>query len=142
VVSLLTDKSLRTEVELSWDEVQVEYKNLEKTLKHIRVAESIVSVSLNPLSTLNVHILRFNMMSINVADSDEKIYRDIAPRVGLDSTLSGNDITEFNIYRARIPTALFKAIVEDLDIVMNQYGGPHDHKIEEARSRFLAPVSP
>ena len=47
----------------------------------------------------------------------------------------------FDIYRARIPTALFKAIVEDLDIVMNQYGEPRDHKNELARSRFLAPVS-
>jgi len=49
-------------------------------------------------------------------------YRDIAPRVGLDPLLKGNDMQTF-------------------DIVMNQYGEPRDHKNEEARSRFLAPVS-
>ena len=68
-------------------------------------------------------------------------YRDIAPRVGLDNLLKGNDMHTFDIHRARIPTPLFKAIVEDLGIVMNQYGEPRDHKNEAARSRFLAPVS-
>ena len=68
-------------------------------------------------------------------------YRDIAPRVGLDPLLKGNDMQAFDIHRARIPTSLFKAMVEDLDVVMNQYGEPRDHKNEEARSRFLAPVS-
>lgn len=67
-------------------------------------------------------------------------YRDIAPRVGLDPLLKGNDMQAFDIHRARIPTALFKAIVEDLGIVMNQYGEPRDHKNEQARSRFLAPL--
>jgi hypothetical protein len=68
-------------------------------------------------------------------------YRDIAPRVGLDPLLKGNDMQTFDIHRARIPTSLFKAMVEDLGVVMNQYGEPRDHKDEEARSRFLAPVS-
>ena len=68
-------------------------------------------------------------------------FRDIAPRVGLDPLLKGNDMETFGVHRARIPTALFKAIVEDLGIVMNQYGEPRDHQNEEARSRFLAPVS-
>ena len=68
-------------------------------------------------------------------------YRDIAPRVGLDPLLKGNDMQTFDVHRARIPTALFKEIVEDLGIAMNQYGEPRDHKNEEARSRFLAPVS-
>ena len=36
-------------------------------------------------------------------------YRDIAPRVGLDPLLKGNDMQAFDIHRARIPTALFKA---------------------------------
>ena len=67
-------------------------------------------------------------------------YRDIAPRVGLDPLLKGNDMQTFDIRRARIPTALFKAIVEDLDVVMNQYGEPRDHENGEARPRFLAPV--
>jgi len=67
-------------------------------------------------------------------------YRDIAPRVGLDPLLKGNDMQAFDIHRARIPTSLFKAMVEDLGVVMNQYGEPRDHKNEEARSRFLAPL--
>jgi hypothetical protein len=68
-------------------------------------------------------------------------YHDIAPRVGLVPTLAGYDMPTFEIHRARIPTSLFKSIVGDLEIVMNQYGEPRDHKNEEARSRFLAPVS-
>jgi hypothetical protein len=68
-------------------------------------------------------------------------YRDIAPRVGLDPLLKSNDMQVFDIHYARIPTSLFKAMVEDPDIVMDQYGEPCDHKNEEARSRFLAPVS-
>jgi len=68
-------------------------------------------------------------------------YRDIAPRVSLESTLAGYDMPTFEIHRARIPTSLFKSIVGDLEIVMNQYGEPRDHESVEARSRFLAPVS-
>lgn len=47
----------------------------------------------------------------------------------------------FEIHRARIPTFLFKEIVEDIDIAMNQYGEPVDHNNVEARSRCLVPVS-
>ena len=68
-------------------------------------------------------------------------YRDIAHRVGLDPTLGGRDMKTFDIHRARIPTSLFKEIVQDLEIVMKQYGEPLDHKNAAARSRFLAPVS-
>ena len=53
----------------------------------------------------------------------------------------GADMKTFDIHRARIPTSMFKDIVMDLQIAMNQYGEPLDHKNEEARSRFLAPVS-
>ena len=69
-------------------------------------------------------------------------YRDIAPRVDLDPTLTGNDMPQFFIHRARIPTRLFKGIVLDLEVIMNQYGEPVNHKNMEARSRFLTPVSP
>jgi hypothetical protein len=68
-------------------------------------------------------------------------YRDIAPRVGLAAGLAGDDMETFDIHRARIPTSMFKAIVEDLEIMMKQYGQPNIHKNGEARSRFLAPVS-
>ncbi|KAK2467391.1 hypothetical protein APHAL10511_000626 [Amanita phalloides] len=67
-------------------------------------------------------------------------YRDIAARVDLDNTLAGNDMPQFFIHRARIPTRLFKDIVSDLEVIMNQYGEPVNHKNEEARSRFLAPL--
>ena len=47
----------------------------------------------------------------------------------------------FEIHRARIPTSMFKEIVNDLDIAMYQYGEPLDHNNVEARSRCFAPVS-
>jgi len=37
----------------------------------------------------------------------------------------------FEIYRARIPSSMFRDIVEDLDVVMNQYGDPVDHNNED-----------
>ena len=45
------------------------------------------------------------------------------------------------MHRARIPNALFKEIIEDIEVVMKQYGPTSDHQNEEARSRFLAPAS-
>lgn len=48
----------------------------------------------------------------------------------------------FIVHRARITTLLFKKVVEDLEIAMNHYGEPLDHKNEEARSRFISPVGP
>ena len=68
-------------------------------------------------------------------------YRDIAPRVGLKFELAGEDMPTFDIHRARIPSSLFKDIIGDLQVIMKQYGEPTRHKNEEARSRFLAPVS-
>ncbi|KAF8697211.1 hypothetical protein AX14_001424 [Amanita brunnescens Koide BX004] len=80
----------------------------------------------------------FGMRPVANVSFSKVAYRDIAPRVGLDPLLKGNDMQTFDIRRARIPTALFKAIVEDLDVVMNQYGEPRDHENGEARSRFGA----
>ena len=87
-----------------------------------------------------MYYLFFVEKDLNVSFSKVK-YRDIAPRVGLVPFLEGRDMKTFEIYRARIPTSLFKEIVEDLDIAMNQYGEPYYHNNEEARSRCLAPVS-
>ena len=86
-----------------------------------------------------MYYLFFVEKGLNISFSKVK-YRDIAPRVGLDPFLGGRDMKTFKIYRARIPTSLFKEIVEDIDIAMNQYGEPVDHNNEEARSRCLAPV--
>jgi hypothetical protein len=68
-------------------------------------------------------------------------YNEMAPLFGLEPTVSTRDMKTFEVYRARIPTPLFKAIVKDITIIMNQYREPMDHKNAEARSRFLAPVS-
>ena len=68
-------------------------------------------------------------------------YVDIAPFVGLEPQRRMRDIGFFPIRRARIPTSVFKTIVEDMDVLLPQYGSFLFHANEEARSRFLAPVS-
>ena len=45
------------------------------------------------------------------------------------------------MHRARIPNALFKDIIGDIEIVLKQYGPPMDHENKKAMSRLLAPVS-
>jgi len=52
-----------------------------------------------------------------------------------------NDVETFYLHRSRIPTALFKSIMEDIDVMLVQYGPMIEHETEEARSRFLSPVS-
>jgi hypothetical protein len=51
------------------------------------------------------------------------------------------DAPTFEVKLTRLPTSLFQQIVEDIQLAMKQYGPPDDHVNEEARSRFLAPVS-
>jgi len=68
------------------------------------------------------------------------VYSDIAPFVGLDHTRRMKDIETFELHRSRIPTALFKSIAQDMDMMMMQYGPPLEHEHEEATSRFLSPV--
>jgi hypothetical protein len=65
----------------------------------------------------------------------------MAPFVGLQRHLEMNDIETFDLHRSRIPTALFKSIVCDIDVMQVQYGPPFEHETEEVRSRFLSPVS-
>jgi hypothetical protein len=67
-------------------------------------------------------------------------YQDMAPFVGLDPNRKMNDIATFDLYCSRIPTLLFRSIVQDMDILLSQYGPPVEHETEEATSRFLAPV--
>jgi hypothetical protein len=76
---------------------------------------------------------------LNVSFSKVK-YREIAPIVGLHPFGMGNDMQTFDIHRARIPTSLFKEIVQDLEVSMKQYGEPNEQVNVEARSRYLAPV--
>jgi hypothetical protein len=51
------------------------------------------------------------------------------------------DSETFDLHRSWIPTALFKYIVQNIDVMQVQYGPPIQHKTEEARSQFLSPVS-
>jgi len=67
-------------------------------------------------------------------------YQDMAPFVGLDPNRKMKDIATFDLYRSRIPTSLFRSIVQDMDVLLPQYGPPDEHETEEATSRFLAPV--
>ena len=71
----------------------------------------------------------------------EVTYASIAPFVGLEPSRQMKDIKNFDLHRSRIPTALFKSIVQDINPMMIQYGPPDVHETEETRSRFLSPVS-
>ena len=77
---------------------------------------------------------------MNISFSNVR-YEEIAPFIGLDPNFKLHDIEFFDLYRSRIPTALFKSIVQDIDVMLVQYGPPINHETEEARSRFLSPVS-
>jgi hypothetical protein len=77
---------------------------------------------------------------LNISFSNVK-YREIAAFVGLEPNRISNDIEIFGLHRSRIPTGLFKLIVEDIDLMLVQYGPPIEHQNEEVRSRFLSPVS-
>lgn len=67
-------------------------------------------------------------------------YKNIAHFVGLDPVRQFLDAPTFDIDRARIPSELFKEIVEEIQSNMQEYGPPSEHENEEARSRYLAPV--
>jgi hypothetical protein len=67
-------------------------------------------------------------------------YAQLAPHVRLDPDLELQDIHMFEIHRSRIPTDLFQSIVTDMDAMTVQYGLPHVHRTNEARSRFFSPV--
>ena len=77
---------------------------------------------------------------LNTGFSEIK-YANIASFVGLEGYNGLTDINTFELHRSRIPTALFKSIVQDIDIRLVEYGPPIQHETEEARSRFLSPVS-
>jgi hypothetical protein len=83
------------------------------------------------------HIL--SEKGLNISFSNVK-YLHIAPFVGLDPLRNLGDAPLFDLRRSRIPTALFRDIVTDMDILLIQYSTLQNHTTEEARSRFLAPV--
>ena len=73
---------------------------------------------------------------LNVSFSLVKFY-DIARFVGLDRHAALRDIDNFKLHRYRIPTALFKAMVNDMDLMFMRLT---EHQTKEASSRFIAPV--
>lgn len=68
-------------------------------------------------------------------------YNQIAPFVGLEPSLCLRDAPTFKKHRARIPNILFREMIEEIEIVMKQYGLPSDHQNKEARFRFLESAS-
>lgn len=60
--------------------------------------------------------------------------------MGLKPSLCLEDAPIFKMHRARIPNVLFREIIEDIEIVMKQYG-PSDDQNVAARSRCLALAS-
>jgi hypothetical protein len=77
---------------------------------------------------------------LNISFSNVK-YLDTAPLVGLDPLWNLGDAPLIDLHPSQIPTALFRDIVTDMDILLIQYGTLQDHTMEEVGSCFLAPVS-
>ncbi|KAF8476683.1 hypothetical protein DFH94DRAFT_634682 [Russula ochroleuca] len=67
-------------------------------------------------------------------------YDEVASHVGLEPLKRFKDAGTFEIHRSRIPTNLFKSIVQDMDIMLAQYGSPEEQMTKEARSRFFSPI--
>ncbi|KAI9444986.1 hypothetical protein H4582DRAFT_871001 [Lactarius indigo] len=72
---------------------------------------------------------------LNINFSNVK-YRDVAPFVGLDRIRHFYDAPSFDLCRSRIPTALFKDVVMEMDVPLFQYGTLRNHNTEE--TRFLS----
>lgn len=64
----------------------------------------------------------------------------VAPLVGLRPEVRLRDASSFPIYRARIPNRLFARIIDDIQVMTNNYGPLLEHENEEATSRTIAPV--
>lgn len=67
-------------------------------------------------------------------------YKEIAPIFGLDPNRNMSDIATLNLCRSRVPTSLFRSIVQDIDVLLPQYGPLIEHETEGVTSRFLAPI--
>ena len=67
-------------------------------------------------------------------------YADIAPMVGLEPIVHGDDIPTFDMFRARLPNHIFNQTVEDLRLFSAQYGPMGKRQNEEARARYLSGV--
>jgi len=124
------------------------YESAEKAvlwlMHEYRFDLSLLRQSLRGSSFLSFLICIYTLMSSvdeGLKSSFSHIkFRDIAEFVGLEHEQKLKDLGTFDLYRSRIPTQLFRSIVEDMDLLMIQYGPLPDQKNEETRSRFLAPV--
>lgn len=67
-------------------------------------------------------------------------FEAVAPLVGLRPEVRLRDASSFIIRRARIPNELFARIVDDIQVMANNYGPHWEHENEEATSRAIAPV--
>ena len=77
--------------------------------------------------------------NLNVSFSRVR-YVDIAPLVGLNPSVQGEDIPTFGMFFARLPNSIFVKIVNDLEELESQYGNVDQHINEEAQSRYIAGV--
>ena len=92
--------------------------------------------------------LQITMLTIGIVEDSPSLgvsfskvtYKQVAPTVGLQEHANMKDAPTFEFNRSRIHTNLFQHIVSDIDMMLVQYGPPHDHATEEARSRFFSPV--
>ncbi|KAF8219873.1 hypothetical protein L208DRAFT_1337115 [Tricholoma matsutake] len=109
------------------------YDSAEVALLHI-MQEHDFSLSL--LHQMH-QILSEDHMDVSFANVK---YMDMAPFMGLNPNRNMHDISTFDLYRSRIPTSLFESIVDDMDILLPQYGPIVEHQTEEATSQFLAPI--
>jgi len=110
-----------------------------------RLDWNILWKSLRGLLLLFIFYISFMLMSLvdncmETSFSNVK-YEDMAKFVDLNPWLQLNDIGMFNLQRSHIPTDLFQPIVEDMDVLLVQYGPlPATQNNKEASSCFLSPV--
>ncbi|KAF3315328.1 hypothetical protein TWF173_003872 [Orbilia oligospora] len=65
-------------------------------------------------------------------------YSMMAQRVHLDPHAMVGDAPTFQVHRARIRSQEFRQIIQDFEILGNQYGPPADHLTEAGRSRYIS----
>lgn len=122
---------------LSNDEVQ---SQLDLVIKDQPSAE-VALLHLMDKYDFNLDELKASLMEqgLNVSFSNVT-YPEVAYFIGLAPLMDFIDAPKYHLCRSRIPTALFRAIVTDMDVLLIQYGRLEDHATEEASSRFLAPI--
>jgi hypothetical protein len=68
-------------------------------------------------------------------------YDRMAPRYHFFNLREGiNTVPLFPVRRARLPSGVFFRILEDMTIILNQYGPPDTHTAEIARCAYIAPM--